>query len=58
MFCDLVGSTPLARYDPEDLREVIGAYHRCIADTVAGFVARRARWTALVTAVGDRSSVN
>ncbi len=26
MFCDLVGSTPLsARYDPEDLREVIGA---------------------------------
>jgi class 3 adenylate cyclase len=34
MFCDLVGSTPLAvRYDPEDLREVIGAYHRCIALT-------------------------
>src|SRR5712692_292202 len=27
MFCDLVGSTALsARYDPEDLREVIGAY--------------------------------
>jgi class 3 adenylate cyclase len=25
MFCDLVGSTPLsARYDPEDLRDVIG----------------------------------
>src|SRR5207245_2882805 len=44
MFCDLVGSTPLsARYDPEDLREVIGAYHRCVADTVAtfaGFVAK------------------
>ena len=44
MFCDLVGSTPLsARLDPEDLREVIGAYHRCIADTVAqfdGFVAQ------------------
>jgi class 3 adenylate cyclase len=41
MFCDLVGST--ARYDPEDLREVIGAYHRCVADTVvrfAGFVAK------------------
>jgi len=38
MFCDLVGSTPLsARYDPEDLRDVIGAYHRCVADTVAGF---------------------
>ena len=32
MFCDLVGSTALsARLDPEELREVIGAYHRCIA---------------------------
>src|SRR5262249_40504704 len=32
MFCDLVGSTPLsARLDPEDLRAVIGAYHRCAA---------------------------
>jgi class 3 adenylate cyclase len=44
MFCDLVGSTPLsARFDPEDLREVIGAYHRCVAGTVAryaGFVAK------------------
>ena len=44
MFCDLVGSTPLsARFDPEDLREIIGAYHRCVADTVArfaGFVAK------------------
>jgi class 3 adenylate cyclase len=43
MFCDLVGSTALAsRLDPEDLREIIGAYHRCAADTVArfdGFVA-------------------
>ena len=38
MFCDLVGSTPLAaRLDPEDLREVIGAYHRTVADAVAGF---------------------
>ena len=44
MFCDLVGSTPLsARLDPEDLREIVGAYHRCVADTVArfaGFVAK------------------
>jgi class 3 adenylate cyclase/tetratricopeptide (TPR) repeat protein len=44
MFCDLVGSTALsARFDPEDLREVIGAYHRCVADMVArfsGFVAK------------------
>src|SRR5437762_1395560 len=44
MFCDLVGSTALAsRLDPEDLREVIGAYHRVVAETVgrfAGFVAK------------------
>src|SRR5438552_3543948 len=44
IFCDLVGSTPLsARYDPEDLREIVGAYHRCVTDTVArfsGFVAK------------------
>jgi SAM (Sterile alpha motif) domain-containing protein/adenylate/guanylate cyclase family protein len=44
MFCDLVGSTPLAtRFDPEDLREIVGAYHRCVADAVsrfAGFVAK------------------
>ncbi|MBV9687053.1 MAG: AAA family ATPase, partial [Alphaproteobacteria bacterium] len=44
MFCDLVGSTPLsARYDPEDLREIVGAYHRCVTDTVGrfgGFVAK------------------
>jgi class 3 adenylate cyclase len=38
MFCDLVGSTELsARLDPEDLREVIAAYHRAVADVVAGF---------------------
>ena len=44
MFCDLVGSTALsARMDPEDLRNVIGAYHHCVAETVArfkGFVAK------------------
>jgi class 3 adenylate cyclase len=44
MFCDLVGSTPLStRFDPEDLREIVGAYHRCVTDTVArfaGFVAK------------------
>jgi class 3 adenylate cyclase len=44
MFCDLVGSTALAsRLDPEDLREVIGAYHDCVAETIRrhdGFVAR------------------
>jgi class 3 adenylate cyclase/predicted ATPase len=38
MFCDLVGSTALStRLDPEDLQDVIAAYHKCSADTVAGF---------------------
>jgi class 3 adenylate cyclase/predicted ATPase len=38
MFCDLVSSTALStRLDPEDLREVIGAYHRAVAEIVAGF---------------------
>jgi class 3 adenylate cyclase len=38
MFCDLVGSTSLsARLDPEDLREVIAAYHGAVAATVARF---------------------
>jgi class 3 adenylate cyclase len=44
MFCDLVGSTALStRFDVEDLREMIGAYHQCVADTVtrfAGFIAK------------------
>jgi class 3 adenylate cyclase len=44
MFCDLVGSTSLsARLDPEDLRGVIGAYHRCCAEWIErndGFVAK------------------
>jgi class 3 adenylate cyclase len=44
MFCDLVGSTALsARMDPEDLREVISAYQKCVAETVqrfGGFVAK------------------
>src|ERR1700734_4133163 len=32
MFCDLVGSTAMsARLDPEDMREILGAYHRCCA---------------------------
>ncbi|HEY1432129.1 MAG TPA: AAA family ATPase, partial [Stellaceae bacterium] len=44
MFCDLVGSTPLAaRLDPEDLRDLIGAYHRAVAEVIGrfdGFVAK------------------
>jgi len=38
LVCDLVGSTALsARLDPEELRDVIGAYHRCVAETVRRF---------------------
>jgi class 3 adenylate cyclase/tetratricopeptide (TPR) repeat protein len=44
MFSDLVGSRALsARFDPEDLREVISAYQKCVAETVqrfGGFVAK------------------
>ncbi len=44
MFSDLVGSTALsARMDPEDLREVISAYQKCVAEIVRrfdGFVAK------------------
>jgi class 3 adenylate cyclase len=44
MFSDLVGSTALsARMDPEDLREVISAYQKCVAEAVRqfdGFVAK------------------
>jgi class 3 adenylate cyclase/predicted ATPase len=44
MFSDLVGSTALsADMDPEDLREVISAYQKCVDQTVrrfGGFVAK------------------
>lgn len=44
MFCDLVGSTALStQLDPEDLRKIIGAYHRTCATVVeqnGGFVAK------------------
>ena len=44
MFADLVGSTALSiSMDPEDLREVISAYQKCVAETVrqfGGIVAR------------------
>src|SRR5262249_22751052 len=44
MFSDLVGSTALsARMDPEDLREVISAYQKCVTASVeryGGFVAK------------------
>src|SRR5271169_6029778 len=44
MFCDLVSSTALSsQLDPEDLRDVIAAYHRAVAEIVKsfdGFVAK------------------
>ncbi|MGB8632607.1 MAG: adenylate/guanylate cyclase domain-containing protein, partial [Xanthobacteraceae bacterium] len=44
LFSDLVGSTALsARMDPEDLREVISAYQKCVGDVVCrlgGYVAK------------------
>jgi len=44
MFCDLVGSTAMsARLDPEDMRGIIGVYHRCWANRIGhcgGFVAK------------------
>src|SRR5580692_6218878 len=44
MFSDLVGSTALsAHMEPEDLREIIAAYHKCVAEIVRrfdGFVAQ------------------
>ncbi len=44
MFCDLVGSTAMsARLDPEDMRAIIAAYHKCCASLIeqnGGFVAK------------------
>ena len=44
MFCDLVGSTAMSgRLDPEDMREMIAAYHQCCASLIeggGGFVAK------------------
>jgi class 3 adenylate cyclase/tetratricopeptide (TPR) repeat protein len=44
MFCDLVGSTALSgKLDPEDMREIVGAYHHCSANLITkagGFVAK------------------
>jgi class 3 adenylate cyclase/tetratricopeptide (TPR) repeat protein len=44
MFSDLVGSTALAAHmDPEDLRELISAYQKCVVEAVrrfGGFVAK------------------
>ena len=44
MFADLAGSTELStRMDPEDLRDIISTYQKCVAEAVRrfdGFVAK------------------
>jgi class 3 adenylate cyclase/predicted ATPase len=45
MFCDLVGSTPLAeKLDPEDLRQVILAYQQTCAEQIRRFDGYLARY--------------
>src|SRR5262249_8834277 len=45
MFCDLVGSTPLAeQLDPEDLRQVILAYQQTCAEQIRRFEGYLARY--------------
>jgi class 3 adenylate cyclase/tetratricopeptide (TPR) repeat protein len=45
MFCDLVGSTPLAeQLDPEDLRQVILAYQQTCAEEIRRFEGYLARY--------------
>ena len=42
---DDLGSTALsARMDPEDLREVISAYQKCVAETVQRFGSSQSTW--------------
>ncbi len=49
MFCDIVGSTALsARLDPEDMREIVGAYHHSCADLIT-----KAGETSLQPVLGD-----
>ena len=61
MFCDLVGSTAMsARLDPEDMRAIIGAYHKCCATLISangGFVAKyMATACSLISAIRRRTS--
>jgi class 3 adenylate cyclase/predicted ATPase len=45
MFCDLVGSTPLAqRLDPEELREVLRSFQREVAGVISGYRGHVARY--------------
>ncbi len=65
MFCDLVGSTLLStRLDPEDMRQVIGAYHHAIGAAVAPYDSHIAQlwvtgcWCILATPRRTRTMVN
>ena len=56
MSCDLLGSMALpSRLDPEDLREITVAFHRAVADVVAGFEALSASTSA--TALSSISAI-
>jgi hypothetical protein len=59
MFSDLVGSAALsARMDPEDLREVISAYQKCVADTGASVASWRNIWaTACLCTLATRRPI-
>src|SRR4030095_2642741 len=58
MFCDVVGSAPLStRHDPEDLRELIGDYHRAVAETVCRFDGFVAKYTPISLPVITKSTI-
>jgi class 3 adenylate cyclase len=45
MFCDIVGSTGLAaQLDPEDLRDIMHAYNRCVAEVVRRYEGHVAKY--------------
>jgi class 3 adenylate cyclase len=45
MFCDIVGSTGLAaQLDPEDLRDIMQAYNRCVAEVVRRYEGHVAKY--------------
>ncbi len=45
MFCDIVGSTGLAaQLDPEDLRDIMQAYNRCVAEVIGRYEGHVAKY--------------
>jgi class 3 adenylate cyclase/predicted ATPase len=45
MFSDIVGATTFSGMDPEDLRNIISAYEKCVAETVRRFGGFMAQFT-------------